>query len=81
MQWGGRKASNEETPFHTVVSWDRLAETAAGYVQNGEQLYADGRLWSRPYQDEEGKESGVAEYVYPLMTYHSSLRGEEMYGL
>src|SRR5215210_6555432 len=53
----------EETQFHGVVCWDRLAETTATYVKKGDPLYVEGRLQYRSYQDEEGKERGVAEIV------------------
>jgi single stranded DNA-binding protein len=53
----------EETQFHTIVCWDRLAETIAEYVKKGDPLYVEGRLQYRSYQDEEGKERGVAEIV------------------
>jgi single-strand DNA-binding protein len=53
----------EETQFHTVVCWDRLAETTAEYVKKGDPLYVEGRLQYRSYQDEEGKERGACEVV------------------
>lgn len=53
----------EETQFHRVVCWERLAETVSKYVKKGDPLYAEGRLQYRVYQDEEGKERGVAEIV------------------
>jgi single-strand DNA-binding protein len=53
----------EETQFHTIVCWDRLAETTAEYVKKGDPLYVDGRLQYRSFQDEEGKERGVCEIV------------------
>src|SRR3712207_4956332 len=53
----------EETQFHSVVCWDQLAETTAEYVKKGDPLYVEGRLQYRSYQDEEGKERGVAEIV------------------
>lgn len=53
----------EETQFHSVVCWDTLAETTAKYVKKGDPLYVEGRLQYRSYQDEEGKERGVAEVV------------------
>src|SRR5215212_9334798 len=53
----------EETQFHAVVCWDRLAETVAEYVKKGDPLYVEGRLQYRSFQDEEGKERGVAEIV------------------
>ena len=53
----------EETQFHSIVCWDRLAETTAEYVKKGDPLYVEGRLQYRTYQDEEGKERGVCEIV------------------
>ncbi len=53
----------EETQFHSVVCWEGLAETVAKFVKTGDPLYVEGRLQYRSYQDEEGKERGVAEIV------------------
>ena len=53
----------EEPQFHSVVCWDTLAETTATYVKKGDPLYVEGRLRYRTFQDEEGKERGVAEVV------------------
>jgi single-strand DNA-binding protein len=53
----------EETQFHSIVCWDRLAETTTAYVKKGDPLYVEGRLQYRSYQDEEGKERGVCEIV------------------
>src|SRR5687768_1240135 len=53
----------EEPQFHSVVCWDQLAETAATHVKKGDPLYVEGRLQYRSFQDEEGKERGVAEVV------------------
>src|SRR5918998_2078588 len=53
----------EETQFHGGVCWDRLAETTAEHVKKGDPLYVEGRLQYRSFQDEEGKERGVAEVV------------------
>ena len=53
----------EETQFHSVICWETLAETTATYVKKGVPLYVEGRLQYRSFQDEEGKERGVAEVV------------------
>ena len=51
------------TQFHSIVCWDRLAETTADYVKKGDPLYIEGRLQYRSYQDEEGATSGSCELV------------------
>src|SRR4051812_48814470 len=53
----------EETQYHSVVCWDRLAETTAEYVKKGDPLYVEVRLQYRSYKDKEGKERGVCEIV------------------
>ena len=52
----------EESQFRSVVCWYQLAETTATYVKQGDPLSVEG-LQYRSYQDEEGKERGVAEIV------------------
>lgn len=54
---------SEETQYHSVVCWEGLAETTATYVKKGDPLYVEGRLQYRSFQDEEGKERGIAEIV------------------
>ena len=53
----------EETLYHTVICWDRLAETTAEFVKKGAPLYVEGRLQYRSYQDADGQERGVVEIV------------------
>ncbi len=53
----------EETQYHTVICWDRLAETTTEYVKKGDPLYVEGRLQYRTFQDSEGQERGVVEIV------------------
>jgi single-strand DNA-binding protein len=53
----------ESTQFHTIVCWDKLAETVSQYVTKGRLLYVEGRLEYRTFTDEEGKERGAVEIV------------------
>jgi single-strand DNA-binding protein len=66
----------EEPQFHTIVCWDKLAETTADYVKKGDPLYVEGRLQYRTYQDDEGKERGVAEIVARDVQFLSRRRAE-----
>lgn len=58
-----RVGGKESTQYHTVICWERLAETTAAYVKRGQPVYVEGRLEYRTFQDEEGKERGVAEII------------------
>ena len=53
----------EQSQFHTVVCWDRLAEIVAQYATKGRQVYVEGRLEYRTFTDDEGKEQGRVEIV------------------
>jgi single-strand DNA-binding protein len=66
----------EETQFHAIVCWDRLAETTAEYVKKGDPLYVEGRLQYRAYQDEEGKERGTCEIVADDVQFLSCGNGQ-----
>lgn len=45
----------EETEWFRVDCWNRLAEIANQYVTKGKQVYVEGRLKSRTYQDRNGE--------------------------
>jgi single-strand DNA-binding protein len=53
----------ETTQFHTVVCWDKLAETTSTYVTKGKPLYIEGRLDYREYTDSEGQTRRTTEIV------------------
>jgi len=47
--------SREETEWFRVDCWNRLAEIANQYVVKGRQVYVEGRLRGRTYQDRNGE--------------------------
>jgi len=51
----------EEVCFITVVAWDKQAETCNQYLQKGSPIFVEGRLQSRTWQDNEGKNRRVIE--------------------
>ena len=44
----------EETEWFNVSAWGRLGETCNQYLTKGQQVYLEGRLRSRTYQDRNG---------------------------
>ena len=40
--------------WHRVVAWDRQAETANKYLRKGRQVYVEGRLQTRKWDDRDG---------------------------
>jgi single-strand DNA-binding protein len=51
----------EQTEWHTVVMYDKLAEIAAEYLRKGSQVYIEGRLRTRKWQDKEGRDRYTTE--------------------
>lgn len=54
---------NEETEWHRVVFYDKLAEIAGEYLKKGKQVYIEGRLKTRKWQDKEGKDQYTTEVI------------------
>jgi single-strand DNA-binding protein len=44
----------ERTEWHRIVVWGKLAEICAEYLVKGKQVYLEGRLQTRQWQDKEG---------------------------
>ena len=53
----------QRTEWHRVVLFNRLAEIACDYLHKGSQLYIEGRLRTRQWQDSEGIERYVTEII------------------
>lgn len=53
----------ERTEWHTVVCFNRLAEIAGEYLRKGSQVYIEGSLRTRKWQDKEGKDRYSTEVV------------------
>ena len=44
----------EKTEWHRVVAWGKLAEIVGQYLKKGRQVYIEGSLQTRQYQDQQG---------------------------
>ena len=65
----------EQTEWHTVVFFDRLAEIAAEYLRKGSQVYVEGRLRTRKGQDKTGNDRYTTEIVANEMQMLGSRAG------
>jgi single-strand DNA-binding protein len=65
----------EETEWHRVVFYDRLAEIAGEYLKKGKQVYVEGRLKTRKWTDKENIERYTTEIVANEMTLLGSREG------
>ncbi len=63
--WRDRESGEqqERTEWHRVVFFGKLAEIVEQYVKKGSQLYVEGRIQTRKWQDKEGNERFSTEIV------------------
>lgn len=66
----------EETEWHRVVFYDRLAEIAGEYLRKGRPVYVEGRLKTRKWQDKDGVEKYTTEIVAEQMQLLGSREGQ-----
>ena len=58
----------EETEFHRIIAWDKLAETCYQYLKKGRLVHVEGRLQTRPYTGQDGIEKHATEIVLEELT-------------
>ena len=58
-----QEQKNERTEWHRVVVWGKTAENCAKYLDKGRQVYVEGRLQTRSWDDKEGKKQYMTETV------------------
>ncbi len=76
-QWKDKTSGErqEETEWHRVVFYDRLAEIAGEYLKKGRPVYVEGRLKTRKWTDKEGVERYTTEIVADQMQLLGSREG------
>ena len=74
----------EETEWHRVVFFDRMAEVAGEYLKKGKSVYIEGRLKTRKWTDKEGVDKYTTEVMADRMEMLGSREGggggDEGYG-
>ena len=66
----------EQTEWVRVVLWNRLAEIASQYLQKGRQVYIEGRLQTREWEDRDGNRRWTTEVVGNEMVMLGGRGGE-----
>jgi single-strand DNA-binding protein len=65
----------EETEWFNIVAWGNLAEICKQYLAKGHQVYIEGRLQTRGWEDETGKKHFRTEVVASEMIMLGDRRG------
>ncbi len=53
----------ERTEWHNIVAWGPLAEICGKYLTKGKQIYCEGRIQNRSYDDRDGNKRYISEVV------------------
>ena len=62
--WTDRNGQKQErTEWHRVVVWGKLAELCGRYLSKGRQVYLEGRLQTRSWEDQQGQKRYTTEVV------------------
>jgi len=76
--WNDKQTNErvEKTEWHRVVAFQRLAEIMGEYLKKGSQVYIEGKLQTRKWQDQNGQDRYSTEVVANDMQMLGSRGGE-----
>ena len=76
-QWKDKTSGErqEETEWHRVTFFDRMAEVAGEYLKKGKSVYVEGRLKTRKWTDKDGVEKYTTEIIAQEMTMLGAREG------
>jgi len=68
--WTGKDGTKQEkTEWHRLVLFGKLAELAGQYLQKGRQVYTEGKLQTRSWQDKDGQTKYTTEIVASTLQF------------
>jgi single-strand DNA-binding protein len=66
--WTDKNGSKQEhTEWHTIIAWNRLADLSKRFLSKGRQVYIEGRLRSREWNDRDGNKRRTTEVIASQM--------------
>jgi len=74
--WTDKEGQKQErTEWHRIVTWNKLAELCAKYLAKGRQVYVEGKLQTRNWEDKEGNKRYTTEIVANTVQFLGSNNG------
>ncbi len=62
--WNDKNGQRQErTEWHRIVVWGKRAEVCSKYLAKGRQVYIEGRIQTRNYDDKEGNKRYITEII------------------
>ena len=67
-RWRGQDGqTQEQTEWHRIVAWAKLAEICGEYLHKGSRVYIEGKLQTRKWQDQGGADRYTTEIIARAM--------------
>lgn len=64
FRWRDQDGNDQErTEWHRIVAWGRLGEVCGEYLSKGKQVFVEGRLQSRDWEDQDGNKRTTVEII------------------
>jgi len=80
-EWKDKSGTkNSKTEWHNLVFWGKLAEIVGQYVTKGQEIYVEGRVEYREYENKEGQKVKVTDIVVEQMQMGNRAKGTEQQG-
>ncbi|UCC43979.1 MAG: single-stranded DNA-binding protein [Candidatus Zixiibacteriota bacterium] len=77
-RWTGQDGQkNESTTWHNIVAWGKQAEIMKEYLRKGREVYVEGRIDNRSYDDKEGNKRYISEVVVQQFRFIGSRESGE----
>ncbi|MGR3982508.1 single-stranded DNA-binding protein [Pseudoalteromonas sp. 1181_04] len=70
----------DKTEWHRVVLFGKLAEITGEYVRKGSQIYVEGKLQTRKWNDQQGQEKFTTEIIVDGFTGQMQMLGQRQQG-
>ncbi len=75
--WNDKNGQRQErTEWHRVVVWGKRAEVCSKYLSKGRQVYVEGRIQTRTYDDKEGNKKYMTEIIAADVQFLGGGKGE-----
>ena len=77
-RWTGQDGQKQEqTIWHNIVAWGKPAEIMKEYLSKGQQVYIEGRIVNRSYDDKDGNKKYISEIVVQNFQFIGSKGGSQ----
>lgn len=75
--WTDKQGQKQEkVEWHRIVVWGKLAELCNQYLQKGRQVYIEGRMQTRQWQDKEGQTKYTTEVQAQTVQFLGATQGQ-----